>query len=89
MISVDKAIEFLEDAKPILLYARNKEVYNEYYKQKIEQYNEVIALLKSLATRCQDYDALLDELKDKIEYEDIFGIDIYDLEKKYLGGKND
>ena len=78
MISIDKAIEYLK-----------KPGYVDFEWEHKRDKNEIIKLLKSLATRCQDYDALLDELKDKLDnYGDIIAL-IRELEKKYLGDKND
>ena len=86
MISVDKAIEYLEQIKKEQPMSHPK-LRNNYVHQ--TGIDNTIDLLKSLATRCQDYDALLDELKDKLDnYGDIIAL-IRELEKKYLGGKND
>ena len=54
-MKVDKAIEYLENGVRLN--------YNSGWFEHSKEDKEIIELLKSLATRCQNYDALLDELK--------------------------
>jgi len=91
MISVDKAIEYLEQIKKEQPMSHPK-LRNNYVHQ--TGIDNTIDLLKSLATRCMDYDALLDELKKELLSWGTPTLKaVYDnlgrLEKKYLGGKND
>ena len=76
MISIDKAIEYLK-----------KPGYVDFEWEHKRDKNEIIKLLKSLATRCMNYDALLDELKDNPYKLGDVDLLIEELEKKYLGGR--
>ena len=75
-MEVKEIIEYLEKHKPIPLFARSKEDYNEYIGKDIEKIDKMITLLKSLEAENKKYKNILKELEQAMKY----------IEKTYLGG---
>jgi len=62
-MEVKEIIEYLEKHKPIPLFARSKEDYNEYIGKDIEKIDKMITLLKSLEAENKKYKNILKELE--------------------------
>lgn len=62
-MEVKEIIEYLEKHKPIPLFARSKEDYNEYIGKDIEKIDKMITLLKSLESENKKYKNILKELE--------------------------
>ncbi len=94
-MEVKEIIEYLEKHKPIPLFARSKEDYNEYIGKDIEKIDKMITLLKSLEAenkKLKAYEEMWKELKPTDDYECLILEERHllskmgNLENKYLGG---
>lgn len=91
-MEVKEIIEYLEKHKPIPLFARSKEDYNEYIGKDIEKIDKMIDLLKSLEYENEAYKGMWKNLKPSDDYEALIREErnllakMINLEKEYLGG---